>query len=401
MTILIREYKTHCDEMNVHPNKAVIRSFDEPAPGARTISWIFRGNYKLNFNNRLRDNDVIILSKLLEKHVELIDHIDLSYNQITEIGAKALAKLIEKIPNLMSLNLQGNQIDIAGAKEVALSVRKNQTLEYINVSENNIQNEGALQLTEILFESKMLKELNLAENKISHDGIAGIMSVLNWNNYTLEVLNIDAAYYSTIGQEIAIHIAKMLQTNKGITRLSLRKNALNCDGIYVITEHLLDNKLLRSLDLSANKISFKGCEAIGKFLIGENCMLESLNLSGNKTGHYGAKAIALALSKNRTLIHLDMTRNDIDDDGLRMLGESLYENGNLTSVKLYWNNFGQGSLRVFHDLKYNFVRDEDYQVQYYFDFDTYLVDGHLEMCYVDNNIPYEVAVSKPYFDTKN
>jgi len=74
------------------------------------------------------------------------------------------------------------------------------------------------------------------------------------------------------------------------------------------------------LDLSCNKLNFKGCEHIGKFLLGENCVLESLNLANNRTGVHGAKAMALALSKNRTLIHLDMTTNDIDDDGLRMLG---------------------------------------------------------------------------------
>lgn len=91
-----------------------------------------------------------------------------------------------------------------------------------------------------------------------------------------------------------------------------------------MTEHLLDNNRLRILDLSCNKINFKGCEAIGKFLYGANCVLESLNLANNRTGHHGAKAIATALSKNRTLRHLDMTTNDIDDDGLRMLGEALY-----------------------------------------------------------------------------
>ena len=52
-------------------------------------------------------------------------------------------------------------------------------------------------------------------------------------------------------------------------------------------------------------------------------MLESLNLSSNRIGHYGAKAIAQALSKNRTLVHLDLTKNGIDDNGLKMIAESL------------------------------------------------------------------------------
>lgn len=46
------------------------------------------------------------------------------------------------------------------------------------------------------------------------------------------------------------------------------------------------------LDFTGNRISFKGCEAIGKYLCGEYCVLESLILASNRTGHYGAKAIA-------------------------------------------------------------------------------------------------------------
>jgi len=35
-----------------------------------------------------------------------------------------------------------------------------------------------------------------------------------------------------------------------------------------------------------------------------------------------------------------MTRNDIDDNGLRMLAESLTTNDSLLSLKLYENHFG-------------------------------------------------------------
>ena len=57
-------------------------------------------------------------------------------------------------------------------------------------------------------------------------------------------------------------------------------------------EHLLENNTLRVLDLNANEISFKGCEAIAKYLKGENCTLESLHIANNKAADYGAKAIA-------------------------------------------------------------------------------------------------------------
>ena len=57
-------------------------------------------------------------------------------------------------------------------------------------------------------------------------------------------------------------------------------------------EHLLENNTLKVMDLNANEISFKGCEAFAKYLKSDYCSLESLHLSSNKCSDYGAKAIA-------------------------------------------------------------------------------------------------------------
>lgn len=392
---ILSGYKLKCKDLNLDPNSALIRTLEEPGPEEFCIDIIFRGNYKLNFSNRLQDQDLIILTSLLENYTELIRNIDFSYNKLTESSIRPFAKLLSKLPNLESLNLQGNNLDVEGAKLLAEAIKENKTLQYLNLNENNIQTDGVLQIILILFANKNLKELNLADNKIDHDGMSGIASVLNWHNSTLEVLNLDKASYKSIGQEIAIHFAKMLQNNKGLQKLSLRKHELNCDALYIMTEHMLENNRLRVLDLSANRIAFQGCEALGKFLISDYCNLESLILANNRTGVYGAKALALALSKNKTLIHLDMTTNNINDDGLRMLGDSLYLNNTLASLKLYWNDFDQSSLKVFHDLLTNVAKETDRQ--FFFDFETYIVDDHIEMCLVEKKIPYDVEVSSPYY----
>ena len=65
-------------------------------------------------------------------------------------------------------------------------------------------------IIESLFTNKNLLELNLADNEINHDGMIGITSLLNWNNNTLIVLNVDKPFYTSIGQETSIHFAKML-----------------------------------------------------------------------------------------------------------------------------------------------------------------------------------------------
>jgi hypothetical protein len=56
-----------------------------------------------------------------------------------------------------------------------------------------------MNMVEILFNNPGLRELNLGENKINHDGIIALTSVLNWNNDTLETLNIDNPILTSIG----------------------------------------------------------------------------------------------------------------------------------------------------------------------------------------------------------
>jgi len=77
----------------------------------------------------------------------------------------------------------------------------------------------------------------------------------------LDTLCLDNPFFEGIGQVTAFHIGRMLQTNKSLSKLSLRKHGLNDEGIFVICEHLLENERLRVLDLGANKISYKGCQS--------------------------------------------------------------------------------------------------------------------------------------------
>ena len=252
-----------------------------------------------------------------------------------------------------------------------------------------------MMVTELLFTHDKLVSLSLGNNKIDHDGIIGILSVLNSSNFTLEELNIDNPVYRTICQSVAIHFGKMFQNNVGLRKLSLQKHKLRDDGIYIMMEHLLENNTLRVLDLNSNEISFKGCEAIAKYLKGENCTLESLHLANNKCADYGAKAIAQALSINRSLIHLDMTYNNIEDLGLTLFAQSLGQNSTLMSFKVFGNHFGQECLRLFCSL-FESERDNPW----FPDFVVYFVDDHFEMAYHETNIESETDLGLDIYVNK-
>jgi len=275
---------------------------------------------------RLTDKQLMLICQTLERYAIYIEDVDLRYNELTDIGAKALGDLIAKSPRLLGLNLQGNQIKSDGAQYLAEALKNCTNLQMLNLNGNKIKTNGTMMVTELLFSHDKMLSLNLGNNKIEHDGIIGILSVLNSSNYTLEELNIDNPVYRTICQSVAIHFGKMFQNNVGLQKLSIQKHKLRDDGVYILMEHLLENGTLKVLDLNANEISFKGCEAIAKYLKGPNCSLEALHLANNKVSDYGAKAIAQAIAVNTQLIHLDMCYNQINDFGLTLFAQSLAQN---------------------------------------------------------------------------
>jgi Ran GTPase-activating protein (RanGAP) involved in mRNA processing and transport len=159
---------------------------------------------------------------------------------------------------------------------------------------------------------------------------------------------------------------------------------LRDDGLYIIMEHLLENTTLKVLDLNSNEISFRGCEAIAKYLKSDNCSLESLHLANNKCSDYGAKAIAQAIAVNKSLIHLDMSYNQTNDMGLTLFAQALSQNQTLMSFKIFGNNFGQECLKLFYEL-FQTGRENPW----FPDFVVYWVDDHFEMAYLETNIESE------------
>lgn len=161
----------------------------------------------------------------------------------------------------------------------------------------------------------------------------------------------------------------------------------------------MENGRLRVLDIGANKFSYKGCISLAQYLKGDECSLESLIMNNNRTGYFGARAMASAITVNKTLVHLDMTTNDINDDGLYLIAKALRKNEILVSVKLFYNHFEQKSVSEFHKLinEENTARSSDW----FLDFETNLVDDLPQIAYLESSLPYEIFPTKKYFVNLN
>lgn len=87
-------------------------------------------------------------------------------------------------------------------------------------------------------------------------------------------------------------------------------------------EALRLNMSLTAVDLSYNNIEDDGCACIAAG-IKESGMLVELALSGNLIGDVGARSLARLLRSNGTLTKLELARNKIGDKGAQAIGEAI------------------------------------------------------------------------------
>ncbi len=143
-------YQAVCESIK-HPfNQALVRTFSTPVAKTNYLDFVFRGNMKLNFRSRVYDKDLILFSDVLKNHVGLIRHIDLSYNELSDIGVEVLARMLRFCSSLESLNLQGNRIGESGGKAVTEALKASEAIKYLNLANNRIGTNGVHSLAKCL-----------------------------------------------------------------------------------------------------------------------------------------------------------------------------------------------------------------------------------------------------------
>ncbi|KFQ69060.1 Protein NLRC3, partial [Phaethon lepturus] len=310
---------------------------------------LFCHNLRLD-NNQFKDNVMELLGSVLSVKDCQIQKLSLAENQISNKGAKALARSLMVNRSLTVLDLRSNSIGPTGAKALADALKKNQVLLSLNLQHHAIKEDGAADGDVAPDIHGCLPHLrSLQKNAIGAHGAGKIAEALKRNRGLKEL----ALSSNSVGDNGSVALAEALKVNHSLQSLDLQSNSISSAGVTALTAALCSNKGLINLNLRENSISKEGGPAIARALR-TNSTLRKLDLAANLLYDEGGKAIALAMKENRALTSLHLQWNFIQAKAAAALAQALRSNGSLASLDLQENAIGdEGTAALSAALKVN------------------------------------------------
>ena len=267
-------------------------------------------------------------------HNTKLQKLYLSKNKLQSKGAVKIAKGLQKVSNLTTLDIYNN-ISTEAADDIAAVLSHNTKLQELHIGGNNLQSAGVMKVANGLQNVVHLRIFSMFKNYIS-EAVRDIATVL-CHNTELQELDLGKNDLQSAG---AIMIAKGLQNVFHLTVLSICNNNINQEGAGSIGTVLSHNTELQQLYLGENNLQSMGAIMIAKGL--QNISnLKIFSISNNNIGDEAANDIATALSHNIQLQEIYLNENNLQSEGATKIAMGLLTVLNLTICNISSNNISE------------------------------------------------------------
>ena len=317
--------------------------------------------------NNIGDLGVEILVNSLKNTNSLL-YLNLSSNSITHKGGQNIFNSFINQQSIIDLNLSSlegsnrNRITGLGMQDIPIYLNHNYFIEKLNLSGNSIRNEGFILICQGLQKNQTLQSLDISNNSINEKGVKKgfeiistyklLGSIINFNisnnpltNTGLEIiasnlkylpnlvsLNISFCGFDFKGLQI---ILKTIQHMKKMDNLNVAGNNFKSDNLFALKEYFAVFGI-RYLNMSRCLLGDRGGYYIGECL-SVNDTLKYLNLSANNISDLGFKGIATVFKFNKCLEYFDCSCNFISNNSAREFFKNLESNITLKSVNFHDN----------------------------------------------------------------
>ena len=295
-------------------------------------------------SNHLGSSTVMIVNAL--KQVTALKELDLNNNQNrNEKLASALTSIISVNKSLETLLLSDNNLNDDGIINIAQSLCKHTKLKIIHIQNNNLTEKGAEALASIISSNTGLEELYLGNNTIQL-GVITISTALK-SISSLKVLYINN---NNIPEEAADELSAAIRANKSLEKLWLSRNHLGSSTVMIVNA-LKQVTTLKVLNLNGNQNRSEELAPALASIISHNNSMESLLLNGNNLNNDGVIKIAQSLCKHTKLKMINLQINNITEKGAEALASIILSNTRLEELYLGNNTIQSGVIKLAKALK--------------------------------------------------
>ena len=332
--------------------------------------WDERGTQKGNYDAE----GITAIADALRVNSGLTS-IDLSRNQLGDEGWGAIFAAIcgNKDSKIMSMDASSEDIGPAGVKLIAEALRTSVTgaLTVTNLLGNKLDAESAKMLAEVA-KQKGISLCGIQRDQTTADFSRISLSFICCNLTTadfrsrqglnppdaillasdlsqagvtgvLRSLNLSSNNFCSVNERGYMEVSDVQGKGGSVAYAFRQQGTYTAEFITAIADALRVHGGLTSVNLSNNNLGEEGTKAICEALE-QNKTLKELNLSGsdNNGRAAGAKHVAKMLGVNVGLTSLSLAKNELDDDGAEAISIGLKENKSLTNLDLSGKGYGDG-----------------------------------------------------------
>ncbi|XP_040589930.1 NACHT, LRR and PYD domains-containing protein 8 isoform X2 [Mesocricetus auratus] len=281
-------------------------------------------------HTRLAGEAMKSLCRALRSHHCLLQSVRLEHCEATFKDWFYLASYLQRNAQLRTLLMRQNCLPMFSVNYLLASHLRELALEKCNITKFSCEG-----IAFALRHSKMLTHLSLAENNLRDAGSRHIWRALKYLSCPLQRLVLrQCSLTSACGE----YMTSALKNNKGLRSLDLSCNRLSDDGVILLCDALADaDSNVSILELEWCSFTSHACHAIASMLVSHRKLMY-LDLSKNVIGVSGILTLSLAFLSHRQGedVILKKSSNDRVDMYTRLKGPQVEDS--CLKVVQDWNS---------------------------------------------------------------
>ncbi|XP_036024149.1 ribonuclease inhibitor isoform X2 [Onychomys torridus] len=331
-------------------------------------------------DNLLGDAGLKLLCEGLMDPQCRLEKLQLEYCNLTATSCEPLASVLRVKPDFKEIVLSNNDLQEAGVQMLCQGLKDSACqLESLKLESCGITSANCRDLCDVVASKASLRQLDLGSNKLGNAGIAALCSGLLLPSCRLRTLWL---WECDITAEGCKDLCRVLRAKQSLKELSLAGNELRDEGAQLLCESLLEpgcqleslwvktcsltaaccshfcsvltkNRSLLELQMSSNPLGDLGVLELCKALGQPDTVLRVLWLGDCDVTDSGCGSLASVLLTNRSLQELDLSNNCMGDSGVLQLMESLKQPScalqQLVLYDIYWTGEVEDQLRALEE----------------------------------------------------